>query len=120
MKEGNQFISSRREGALAGRFSLTMEGVPWVFCLGSIPDPLEKIRDTGRAEGVRGIMRWESGLFDPSFKHVRGVGAHKRPARQFAGFAKGGRAQRRRMAAICCLTVGARGPALNDCDMLRP
>ena len=40
-------------------------------------------------------MRWQSGLFESSFEHVRGVRAHKRPARYFARFAQGGREQRR-------------------------
>ena len=41
----------------------------------------QKIRDAGCPERVRRIVRRQSGLFEPSFEHVRGVGAHKRPAR---------------------------------------
>jgi hypothetical protein len=41
----------------------------------------QKIRDAGRPEGVRRIVSWEFGLFEPSFKHVRGVSAHESPAR---------------------------------------
>jgi hypothetical protein len=55
----------------------------------------QKIRDPGRPKGVRRIVRRQSSLFEPSFKHVRGVGAHERPARYFARFAQGGREQRR-------------------------
>ena len=40
----------------------------------------QKIRDTGRPEGVRRIVRLQTSLPEPSFEHVRGVGAHKRPA----------------------------------------
>ena len=36
----------------------------------------QKIRDAGRPEGVRRIVSWQSGLFESSFEHVRGVGAH--------------------------------------------
>ena len=39
-------------------------------------------------------MRRQTGLFESSFEHVRGVGAHKRPAGYFARFAQGGREQR--------------------------
>ena len=41
----------------------------------------QKIRDAGRAEGVRRIVSRQSGLFESSFEHVRGVGAYQRPAR---------------------------------------
>jgi hypothetical protein len=41
----------------------------------------QKIRDAGRPEGVRRIVRRQSSLFEASFEHVRGVGPHQRPAR---------------------------------------
>jgi hypothetical protein len=31
----------------------------------------QKIRDAGRPKSVRRIVRWQSGLFEPSFEHVR-------------------------------------------------
>ena len=41
----------------------------------------QKIRDAGRPKRVRRIVRRQSGLFQPSFEHVRGVSPHKRPTR---------------------------------------
>ena len=55
----------------------------------------QKIRDAGRPEGVRRIMLRQPGLFEPSFKHVRGIGAYERPAREFASFSESGREKER-------------------------
>ena len=57
-------------------------GVPG-NALGRLQRPVifQKIRDAGRPERVRRIVSWQSGLFEPSFEHIRGVGAHQRPAR---------------------------------------
>ena len=41
----------------------------------------QKIRDAGRSERVRRIVGGQPRLFEPPFKHVRGIGAHQRPAR---------------------------------------
>ena len=41
----------------------------------------QEIRDAGRPERVRRVMRWQSSLFEAPLEHVRGVGAHQRPAR---------------------------------------
>jgi hypothetical protein len=41
----------------------------------------QKIRNAGRPEGVGRIVGWQAGLFESSLEHVRGVSAHKRPAR---------------------------------------
>jgi hypothetical protein len=51
----------------------------------------QKIRDAGRPERVRRIVRRQPRLFKPSFEHVRGIGAHKRLARQLAGLSDRGR-----------------------------
>ena len=39
----------------------------------------EKIRDAGRAEGMRRIMSWQSGLFESALQHVCGVSTHEWP-----------------------------------------
>jgi hypothetical protein len=41
---------------------------------------LQKIGDPGRPERVRRIVSWQSRFFESSFKHVRGISAHERPA----------------------------------------
>ena len=41
----------------------------------------QEIRDAGCPEQVWRIVRREPSLFEPSFKHIRGIGAGKRPTR---------------------------------------
>src|SRR5271165_6011768 len=55
----------------------------------------KKIRDTGRPEGVRRIVRRQTGLFEPPFQHVRGISTDKRPTRELAALSDRGREQRR-------------------------